>query len=382
MGYPEEIRTGAGMRRNANVDRSMRDLGRVEKTASTSRVLNMIAIANTSRNQPGYHENPFFSAERLNESLIVKHRLRSDEAGVLANDRSTGTKVILPFERTDLRIGGRSFLVGQKGWRDAVEDICGAYRNPERDILVLLALDELPSLDPFLVREQLKRRGLNIAPCYFTISEADIARMQNFVGRQVEILLDITRRNRLDGSSWSNRMIRSLLAPTPGDSIHPIRLALRLDPQDFEEGVFAWKGFLYYQWVLSELRPQLVPFLREILTTRAYGFRDRGLSQLLDQSRRRLVDRVNSVIEQVNGTIRGYEAAFSDLTRNGKPMAFANFLRHTPDMFIVLGEKLGALSHVTTYWRFRFPDGVAELVQQEELFEIVRDFEYTLGGED
>jgi hypothetical protein len=177
-------------------------------------------------------------------------------------------------------------------------------------------------------------------------------------------------------------MIRSLLAPTPGDSIHPIRLALRLDPQDFEEGVFAWKGFLYYQWVLSELRPQLVPFLREILTTRAYGFRDRGLSDLLDQSRRRLVNRVKSVMEQVNGAIRGYEAAFSDLTRNGKPMAFANFLQHTPDMFVSIGEKLGALSHVTTYWRFRFPDGVAELVQQEELFEIVRDFEYTLGGED
>lgn len=382
MGYPGASRTGAGMRRKANVDRSMRDLGRVEKTASTSRVLNLLSIANTSRNEPGYREHPFFSFERLNESLIVKHRLRSDEVGVLANERSTGTKVILPFERTDLRIGGRSFLLGQKGWRDAVEDIYGAYRNPDRDIMVLLALDELPSLDPFLVREQLKRRGLNIARCYFTISEADIARMQSFVGRQVEILLDVTRRNRFDDSSWSNRMIRSLLAPTPGDSIHPIRLALRLDPQDFEEGVFAWKGFLYYQWVLSELRPQLVPFLREVLTTRAYGFRDRGLSDLLDQSRRRLVNRVNSVMEQVNGAIRGYEAAFSDLTRNGKPMAFANFLQHTPEMFVSIGEKLGALSHVTTYWRFRFPDGVAELVQQEELFEIVRDFEYTLGGED
>jgi hypothetical protein len=231
------------------------------------------------------------------------------------------------------------------------------------------------------VREQLKRRGLNIASCYFTISEADIARMQSFVGSQVEVLLDITQRNRFDGSSWSNRMIRSLLAPKPGDSIHPIRLALRLDPEDFEEGVFAWKGFLYYQWVLSELRPQLGPFLREILTMRTYGARDRQLSRLLDGARRRLVDRVNEVMEEVIGAIRVYEAAFSDLTRNGKPLAFANFLRQTPDMFVLLGERIGALSHVASYWRFRFKEGSDEPILMDELFEIVRDFEYTLGGD-
>jgi hypothetical protein len=369
------------MRKGANVDRTMRDLGEIEKTASTSRVLNLIGIGASVRNEPGYLEHPFFSSPRLNESLIIRHRVRSDEAGLLPDNRSTGTKVLLPFERTDLKIGGRSFLVGQRGWRDAVEDIGGAYRNPERDILVLLSLNELPSLDPFLVREQLKRRGLNIASCYFTISEADIARMQSFVGSQVEVLLDITQRNRFDGSSWSNRMIRSLLAPKPGDSIHPIRLALRLDPEDFEEGVFAWKGFLYHQWVLSELRPQLGPFLREILTMRTYGVRDRQLSRLLDGSRRRLVDRVNEVMEEVIGAIQVYEAAFSDLTRNGKPLAFANFLRKTPDMFILLGERIGALSHVASYWRFRFKEGSDEPILMDELFEIVRDFEYTLGGD-
>lgn len=369
------------MRKGANVDRTMRDLGQIEKTASTSRVLNLIAIAGASRNQPGYLEQPFFSSPRLNESLVIKHRVRSDEAGLLPKDRSTGTKVILPFERTDLKIGGRSFLVGQKGWRDAVEDIGGAYRNPERDILVLISLDELPSLDPFLVREQLKRRGLTVAPCYFTISDADIARMQNFVGRQVEILLDITQRNRFDGSSWSNRMIRSLLAPTPGESIHPIRLALRLEPDDFEEGVFAWKGFLYYQWVLSELKPVLGPFLREMLTVRTYGIRDRVLSKTLDGARRRLVDRVNDTMEEVIGAIRVYEAAFNDLTQNGKPLAFANFLRRTPDMFVLLGERIGALSHIASYWRFRFPEGSDEPIQMDELIEIVRDFEYTLGGD-
>ena len=369
------------MRKNANVDRTVRDLGLIEKSASTSRVLNLLAVSNASRNEPAYSEHPFFTSPRLNESLILKHRIRADEAGLLPKEKTTGMKVILPFERTDLKIGGRSFLVEQKGWRDVVNDISGAYRNPERDILVLLALNELPSLDPFLVREQLKRRGVEIAPCYFMISEGDLAKMHSFVGKQIEILLDISQRNRVDGSSWSNRMIRSLLDPTPGDSIQPIRLALRLDPEDFDEGIFAWKGFLYYQWVLSDLRPQLGPFLREILAMKTHGFRDKDMSLALDRSRRRLVDRVNTVLEEVVGAIRVYEAAFNDLTRNGKPLAFSNFLRRTPEMFILLGERIGALAHVASYWRFRFPEGAFEPVLLDELFEIVRDFEYTLGGD-
>ncbi|MCA6296110.1 MAG: hypothetical protein IM595_02205, partial [Phenylobacterium sp.] len=79
------------MRQGANVDRTMRDLGEIEKTASTSRVLNLIGIGGVVRNEPGYLEHPFFSSPRLNESLIIRHRLRSDEAGLLPDNRSTGT---------------------------------------------------------------------------------------------------------------------------------------------------------------------------------------------------------------------------------------------------------------------------------------------------
>jgi hypothetical protein len=146
------------MRKSSNVDRTVRDLALLEKTASTARVLNLLSVSALYRDDTDYIERPFFTSPRLNESLVLKHRIRSDEVGLLPTDRVTGTKVILPFERTDLKIGGRSFMVEQRGWRDVVDDICGAYRNPERDIHVLQSLNELPSLDPFLVREQLRHK--------------------------------------------------------------------------------------------------------------------------------------------------------------------------------------------------------------------------------
>jgi hypothetical protein len=366
--------------RQANADRSVRNLGVLKKTASTSRVLNLAAIANSQKTDPDFYDKPFFMTPVVNECIILKHRIRMDERYVFDEERQNSTKIIIPFERSDLRIGGRSFFVGQRGWRDIVREIAGDSADVERDLRVLTIVDEIPSLDPFLLREHLGRRGIEIASCYFAISEADLARMQDFVASEINNLIRLTDVSAV-GSSYSSKLVRVLLSPVQGESIQPIRLALRLDPDDFEDGIFAWKGFLYYQWVLSALRPQLAPILREILTMKVSSFRDREMERMLNAARRRLADRVNVVLEEAAGGIQAYEAAFNDLTRNGKPLTFSNFLRRTPEMFVLLGERIGALSHVATYWRFRFRQGVVGKIPTEELLEIVRDFERNLGHE-
>jgi hypothetical protein len=43
-------------------------------------------------------------------------------------------------------------------------------------------------------------------------------------------------------------------------------------------------------------------------------------------------------------------------------------------MFLDLGEKLGAISHIVGFWRYRFPQGQTALVDAEELGVIFQDF--------
>jgi hypothetical protein len=111
--------------RQASTDRSVRNLGALQRTASTSRVLNLVAIANAHKGDPAYHSRPFFNTPLLNECLILKHRIRMDERYVFDDERQNSTKIILPFERSDLRMGGRSFFVGQRGWREIVRETAG-----------------------------------------------------------------------------------------------------------------------------------------------------------------------------------------------------------------------------------------------------------------
>ncbi len=53
---------------------------------------------------------------------------------------------------------------------------------------------------------------------------------------------------------------------------------------------------------------------------------------------------------------------------------FREFLLSAPYMFLELGEKLGAISHIVSFWRYRFPKTKAALVDAEELSTIFQDF--------
>ncbi len=144
---------------NLSSDRTYRSLRGLEKTASTSRVLNLAALAARNAHNPDHERKPFFVAASLNGAVIVRHRLREQEREAFDRSRFTATKLIIPFERSDLGLGGRSVFVQERGWLDAFEELRGEAPDLQRDVAVLEAIDELPSLDPFLLREHLRRRG-------------------------------------------------------------------------------------------------------------------------------------------------------------------------------------------------------------------------------
>ena len=130
-------------------DRGVRRLTALEASASTARVLNLLA---THRKNPGCRDletSPFFKNRVLDRSLILKHRLRPNEYSDFDVPKPTVTKVLIPIDREDLRSGAQSFFVGQKDFDDMIQEAFGDDLRPgshDREILELL--DELPSLDP------------------------------------------------------------------------------------------------------------------------------------------------------------------------------------------------------------------------------------------
>jgi hypothetical protein len=358
-------------------DRSVRFLSALGR-ASTSRVLNLFRIAADNADNAEHADKPLFLSPIINKAFLLKHRTRADETYLFASPRAVATKIIIPFDSTDLRAGGRSLFVDQRGYTETLRE-AGNYNSDafERDLAVLRLLNAVPSLDPFLLREHLRNNKIEVSPSYFAISEGDQTRMHNFVTQEMSRLVSLAGGGGSDASS--NRLVTAMLSNEVDEKLEPLRLTLGLTGNDFREGVFSWRGFLYYKWSMGKFWPDVMGVLREINGIHP----QRGLTPeqkvFLTGARRNIIEMVRDNGNHVNKTLAIYDASFLDLVENQTPKTFRDFLLSAPHMFLELGEKLGAISHIVSFWRYRFPPGGPSNIDAEELAAIFQDFSSGFG---
>jgi len=358
-------------------DRSVRFLTALGG-ASTSRVLNLFRIAADNADNPEYHEKPLFLSPIINKSFLVKHRTRADETYLFASPRAVATKIIIPFDSTDLRAGGRSLFVDQRGYMDMLRG-AGNYsaEKLERDMSVLRLLNAVPSLDPFLLREHLRMNEIDVSSAYFAISEGDQERMHTFVVQEMSQLVALAG-DTGNGQS-GNRLVTAMLSNEINEKLEPLRLTLGLTGNDFREGVFSWRGFLYYKWSMGKFWPDVMSVLREINAISPHGAVSPEQKVFLGGVRRNIIEMVRDNGQHVNKSLAVYDAAFRDLTAKQTPKTFRDFLLSAPYMFLELGEKLGAISHIVSFWRYRFPPNSPSNIDAEELSAIFQDFSSGFG---
>ena len=154
-----------------------------------------------------------------------------------------------------------------------------------------------------------------------------------------------------------------------------------MNEAEFEEGVFCWKGFIYYKWTLTSLLPRVGQILNEIKQLKQTGQATTDEKIYIGATRDRLVKSIQRTCESVRASIKVYDDAYADLTRNGRPLAFREFLLRAPELFYELGERLGAVQHVTSFWRYRFPVGARVKLTAEEVCDLLADFESSLSFE-
>lgn len=357
------------------VDRSYRSLTALSG-ASTSRVLNLLAISQAHGGDTEFHQNPMFTSQHLNNSIIVKHRLRSDEVDLFSGSIAIGTKVIIPFEAADLRSGGKSLIVRQRGYEGMLREVChyGENHNPSRDMHVLELLDSIPSLDPFLLREHLRNNGFTPDQKYFNISEADQERMFYHTAAEIGRLIEMANGSAAGQKSATARMVEALLSSEVTDKLEPLRITLGMDKDDFREGIFSWRGFIYYKWSLSDLWPDLISTLRQVKTLHPTGAIDPEQKAYLATARHVIIRGAKRNSDDIRRILSVYSDAYKSLIDNRDARRFRDFLLKAPSMFLEIGEKMGAMSHITSFWKFRFGGGAVRIMDAEELVAIFQDF--------
>lgn len=360
-----------------------RSLESLRRSASTSRVLNLCSVAERHGQLDEHAQRPLFrSSPRLNRSIIVKHTLRPAERVELATTRAAATKIIIPFSQLDLRLGGASVFVEQDFAERALRETLGlSEQNADfhEDMSTLRLLASLPSLDPFLLRERLAASGHHVARCYFDISDADAAMMRQHVAREIGRLVTLAFARSPNAAELSVKMAEKLLRDDTAEALQPLRETLRLTHAEYDEGIFAWKGFLYYKWILGSLAPKLRPVAEEILKTRLVRITSEETS-FVNQMRRRIVDGVGRYAHQTKTALGSYDTAYERLIERADGVGFRGFLLHAPKTFVVVGDLLGVLSHIVSFWRYRFPERAPLVIEGEDALDLFGSFDASLGA--
>jgi hypothetical protein len=352
-------------------DRSVRFL-KALGGASTSRVLNLLRIHQLNANDPEHLAKPLFVSPAINKAFVLKRRTRSDESYLFTSPRTVATKLVIPFDDNDLGTGGRSLFVDQRGYIDSLRQ-AGSYNseNLERDAFVLKLLNAVPSLDPFLLREHMRNNNMDVADTYFAISQGDQQRMLEFVTQ------DLSRLVILAGTGENgarNGLVSAMLSSNVEEKLGPLRETLNLTGNDFREGVFSWRGFLYYKWSMGKFWPDVMGVLREINSLQPLGAISPEQKSYLAGARRNIIEMVRDNGNSVSKALSVYDSSFADLVNNQSPKTFRDFLLSAPYMFLEMGEKLGAVSHIVSFWRQRFPKDTPPNIDAEELAAIFFDF--------
>lgn len=314
----------------------------------------------------------------MNGSIIVKHRLRPNEVDFFDGMPRTVTKIIVPLDAKNLSIGGRSMFIGQTGWLDILRNEFGIDSRNASDVKVLEALNTLPSFDPFLLREWLARSNFMADPIYFRLSPSDIDRIEEFVFQEVSVLVSMA----LSGGAAHDtilRLVRKMLSERYDSELEPLRNTLRLGTADFHEGMFCWKGFLYYKSHVTALEKQITSTLASMRDVTSIRRMDPDLRRQIDLSRSRLGKAVVDTYNSAAKILDTYNLAYRRLTEQQNPMAFKVFLLDAPSTFVQLGEAVGQLGHIVEFWSFRLQESGVRGIAAEELADMLTEFEEGLG---
>lgn len=360
----------------------VRSLAEMRDTASTARILNLIRVKKRYGDTDDYAKKPLFRNSRLNQAIYIKHTIRANERDLVNSEQQTATKVVFALDSDDLGLGGFSFFIEQKNFKAALDETLGQDVNEadlKHDLAVLKEMTRIPSLDPYLLRERVDQCEGETASCYFDMSEADLQEIASYVEGEIGSLVELAYGiSGPEAKAIASKLASLIMNNERSASLEPLRNTLRLDPDEYEQGLFGWKGLLYYKWNVSSLQPAIRKCAARMIATRFIGAHPED-EQQLDLARKAILRTMAERFRAVETVMKAYDEAYNALVVHKDPATFRNFLLRAPNLFVEAGEDLAAINHICSFWDFRLPANIPNRLDVDDAYDIYREFAATLG---
>ncbi len=321
----------------------------VHGTSATS--LNLIRVAaDTPR---------LFDRASLYEAIIFKYpnfgqgRPRAGGRGLArVDDRPVETGIYVPNEPSQPMEGGAAIYLRRPSHQQFLKEffgieLAGAARSGDPDLVKLMVMDDIPSLDPFLLKVRFDTLGIPVPAEAVRITESEERETKALIRRR--FLPILTKAFEPMGGATEaqiERIVASLWAPVSSDSV------MLMEAFGFEKALapsmlFAFQGVCYYKHIYDVAQGSLT-----IVDTWLHGpaekpadlarlpTGDRSLYRMLHAE---VTERMAGHAKEMDDIFFTFETAITFFNRRHNPYPLTMFLQNIRRYFWRIGHVLTSL---------------------------------------
>jgi len=297
----------------------------------------------------------FYHCKPLNGTLLIKDTATGNDARKTGG--SIGTKLYFPFNVENIYEGGRTIFVHDRLLEKAIIGQYGegaiAKDNLAYDLRVLNILDQLPSLDPFLMKDAFLRQKIGMNNDYFVISAEAWSEIEQFMLQRFEPLVKAAFPESAASDEKARQLINTIWEARDLAALKPLITAFRL-PENEALDIFAsWKGIVYYAFQYQSQKVELVDMMKWLKASETAG------AGVPTSERKEMEGMLNLVREQmknewqkIEATVRQYEDAYDKMFKfKTSSNDFLTFLKNSNQIYWELGNSIGKTNQGLYCWK-------------------------------
>jgi hypothetical protein len=311
----------------------------------------------------------FFDAKTLNGSIIFKYpsaalepessgdflgaNVSCDDDGVVEESRPVDTGIFLPYDRQDLWRGGHAVYLRKPGFEEALVRHAGLTvtdweNTTQRDVEILRAIDNIPSLDAFLLKQALSKWNTPEIAKIFNISVAEENAIKALLYKVLNPILGKALKSEANSEGVRERMMAAIWNPDLPEARHFIA-AFGLQPETSRDVFEAWRGITFYQWQMKRQYPALARTISWLQDKASLPYDLRGSDPRLEQLkmfRSNITAQVKEISKRAKAIFDKYDDCYKAFVDNNDPTKFRNFLEKAQKNFLFLGFSISAISNL------------------------------------
>lgn len=343
----------------------------------------------------------FFETSALNRCIIFKYpnfnveiagEASTDYAAkdsALSEERPVETAIYIPNDEEFLQDGGYAIYIRQKASEELLQRYVGVSADANsqamvNDLAKLKTIDEIPSLDPFLLKTAFERDKIDINPAYLAVGGKEEEAIKRVISDKVRPIVSKALGFDAKGANdKSQRFIDAIWDPNIPEAALFIE-AFKIDKAEVANVFSAWKGVSFYQYQFARNRVLIAEILKWFKSEQSIPIDFRQNKHFAEQQnmfKAAIQKRMINILSNINQVFKDFDGCYAKFIDEGDPIPFRNFLVTSHFRYWILGYCCTSLVHCRNIFERFMETSIKGQLTFEQIAEMLTNMDGTLSSQ-